>query len=281
MKIFTKNTMKWILLCLTCLVVVIFTGCGSREKQFNQPLAPTDSSIENSDLTLFFVGEEDYAPISFEENGQVVGISPDILREAFRRMGYKINLQLVPWRRAQEMVVNGEADGFFSPYKTPEREKNYTFTKEPLLIEKNIFVVRKDSMITYNGDISTLDKYTIGTLIGYATLEKYLEKKLITNVDKSSNTEIALNKLASGERNVDLVVNTNYILWYTAKKMNLTNSLKELSPPLAEIPSYLAFTKKKDFAEILVKFEFELQGMKKDGTYDKIIQKYIGDRKSN
>lgn len=45
---------------------------------------------------------------------------------------------------------------------------------------------------------------------------------------------------------------------------------------MSPIPSYLAFTKKKDHNETIAKFEVELQQMKKDGTYDRIIQKYIG-----
>lgn len=271
-----KNTIKWSLLCVIITIIVLFTGCASKEKPNNQQSTLVDSPVKNSDTTLFFLGEQDYAPISFEENGEVVGISPDIINEAFRRMGYKIKLQLVPWKRAQEMVKDGEADGFFSPYKSAERELLYTFPAEPLLIEKNIFMVRKDSTITYDGDISKLDQYGIGTLMGYTTLDKYIEKKIINNVDKSLSVEASLIKLVSGERKVDLVVNTDYILWYTAKKMNITSSVKELPPPLAEIPSYLAFTKRKDHSEIIAKFEVELQQMKKDGTYNRIIQKYIG-----
>ena len=87
--------------------------------------------------------------------------------------------------------------------------------------------------------------------------------------------ECSLHKLISGERKVDIIVNTDYILWYTAKKMKITSSVKELPSPLAEEPSYLAFSKEKDYTEIIAKFEIELQNMKKDGTYKKIIKKYI------
>lgn len=271
-----KNTIKWPLLCLIATLLILFTGCASKEKGNNQQPPLADSLAKNSDTTLVFLGEQDYAPISFEENGKVVGISPDIINEAFQRMGYKVKLQLVPWKRAQEMIKDGEADGFFSPYKSAERETIYIFPTEPLLIEKNVFMVRKNSMITYDGDISKLDQYGIGTLIGYTTLDKYIEKKIINNVDKSLSVEASLTKLVSGERKVDLVVNTDYILWYTAKKMNITNAIKELPSPLAEMPSYLAFTKKKDHSEIIAKFEIELQQMKKDGTYNRIIQQYIG-----
>lgn len=278
-RIFMKNAIKWPFLALFILVIVLFAGCGSQEKQTKQLLSVVNSPVKNNDHTFFFLGEQNYAPISFEENGQVVGISPDIITEAFRRMGYKIKLQLVPWKRAQEMVKDGEVDGFFSPYKSTEREKLYQYPTEPLLIEKNVFMVRKDSNIIYDGDMSKLKHYGIGTLIGYATLDKYIESKLINTVDKSLNVEASLNKLISKERQVDLVVNTDYILWYTAKKMNITDSVKELPLPLAEVPSYLAFNKEKDYTEVIAKFEAELKKMKTDGTYQQIIEKYIGKQK--
>ena len=271
-----KNIIRGPLFFLICIIFLLFTGCASQEKSANQPTSLSATTpIKDNDGTLLFVGEQDYAPISFTENDEVVGISPDIIREVFRRMGYKVKLQLVPWKRAQEMVKYGEADGFFSPYKSTERENHYVFPKEPLLIEKNVFMVRKDSTITYDGDISKLNQYGIGTLIGYAILENYIEKKLINNIDRSINVESSLHKLINGERKVDIIVNTDYILWYTAKKMKITSSVKELPSPLAEEPSYLAFSKEKDYTEIIAKFEIELQNMKKDGTYKKIIKKYI------
>lgn len=271
-----KNTLKWTFLGTLLLLMLLFSGCGSKETPTPQQHVNSTSPAQNNESALLFLGEQDYAPISFEENGQVVGISPDIIREVFKRMGYEVKLQLLPWKRVQEMVKDGEADGFFSPYKSVERQTLYTFPLEPLLIEKNVFVVHKDSSITYDGDISKLKSYGIGTLMGYTILDKHLENHLITNVDISPNVEASLNKLLSGERKVDLVVNTNYILQYTAKKMNITDSLKELSPPLAEVPSYLAFTKKKDQTALIANFEMELKKMKQDGSYQKILEKYLG-----
>jgi len=271
----SKNILNWSFICLLLYLCVLFTSCGSSEKQIIQQPVLTDTPIEDLDNTLFFVGEQNFAPISFEKEGAVMGISPDIIREVFHRMGYNVKIKLVPWKRALEMAKDNEVDGFFSAYKSAEREDIYIYPNESLLVEKNVFVVRKDSTITYDGDISKLDKHGIGTLIGYITLDKYIEKKIITNVDRSPNTEASLNKLMNGDRNVDLVVNTNYIIWYTAEKMGIADSLKELSIPLTETPSYLVFSKKKDRSEMVAKFEAELQRMKTDGSYDRIIQKYV------
>jgi len=269
------NKKFFLMLCIVVLLITSLTGCSSKEPAKTTEVAtlPITTSDEN---TYFLVGEQAYDPISFEENGEIVGISPDVIREAFKRMGYKVRLQLVPWKRAQEMAKTGEADGIFSAYKTPQREELYIFPQEPLLVEKNVFVVRKDSNLTYDGDMAKMKKYGIGTLAGYATLEKYLEKGILTQVDRSATTEEALNKLISGDHGVDLVVNTNYILSYTAKKMGKSDAIKELPISVTEEPSFLAFTKKKDLSTVMAKFEVELKKMKADGSFNAIVEKYIG-----
>lgn len=269
------NIKALVMILVLCLAGILF-GCTA------QPIvaAPAEeavasqSQIESADLYL--IGEEGYAPISYIENGEVVGISPDIIREAFRRMNMTVKLELAPWERCKQMVFEGYADGFFSPYMTVEREKNYQYAYEPLMIEKNVFVVKADSTITFNGDITSLKDYTIGTLIGYATLEEYIKEGVLTKIDYSAETSEALKKLLADGRGVDLYVNTNYIIWYNAKVLGVADQLRELETPLVENPSYLAFTRVRDMSDIARRFEETLKAMKDDGTYERILEKYIG-----
>lgn len=264
---------------LTCIVVLsggLIAGCGPTRQPSSQPSAvDTQTSATTNPNTLYLLGEDDFAPISFQENGEAMGIAPDVIRETFKRMGYRVRIELVPWKRAQEMVKDGDADGFFSAYRTSERETAYTFPAEPIIIERNVFVVRKNSNIKFDGDISKLSQYGIGTFIGYNTLDKYIESGQIVTVDRSGNINEGLYKLISGDRGVDLIVNTDYIIWYAAKKLNMSDQLKELSPPLTVNPSYLVFSKKKNMTEIAAKFGEELIRLKADGTYERIIKKYI------
>lgn len=264
-----------VLICCGLLLVGGLIGCGVKPAN---PEAPTTAKEVTKAIrdpnTLYFVGEEDYPPISFMENGQVEGISPEIIREAFSRMGYKVELELMPWRRAQDMVLSGAADGLFSPYWNPDREKKYLYAREPLLQENNVFFVRIDSKIEFDGNIGKMKDYTLGTLAGYETLNQYLKSGETLKLDISKTNEEALNKLIDPTRGVDAVVNTNYVLWYQAKKMNITDKVKELKTPLGINPSYLAFTKTKDMSEIADKFSAELFKMKGDDTYRKILGKY-------
>ncbi|MFZ6642987.1 substrate-binding periplasmic protein [Undibacterium sp. TC4M20W] len=74
-----------------------------------------------------------YPPYEYVEQGEVKGIAVDIVKEAFRLMGHQVSINIYPMRRSLEMVKNGEADGIFTVFKTPEREKYIIYSNEAVL----------------------------------------------------------------------------------------------------------------------------------------------------
>jgi polar amino acid transport system substrate-binding protein len=55
--------------------------------------------------------------------------------------------------------------------------------------------------------------------------------------------------------------------------------IKELSPSIDVIPSYLAFTKQRDYSEVIASFDTALS-MKNDQSFSVIYEKYLGPTKS-
>jgi len=270
-------------LLILCLLIIIGSFCVAcsnsipKQPPAAEPSTPTEVPSPGESATsktIFLVGEQNFTPISFEKNGQIVGINVEIIRKVFQRMGMTVKLELMPWERCKKMVEDGTADGFFSPFKTPEREKLYHFTGEPLMIEKNVLVVTKDSNIRFNGDIKAMNSYTFGIILGYATLDKYQKDGTITKINTNKTVSEALHKLVAGH-GIDIYVNNDLTVKYTAKQEGLSDKLKILDPPFSETPSYLAFTKKRDMSTIAAKFESELKKIKADGTYKKIMDSYI------
>ena len=63
--------------------------------------------------TIRFVYYNDNAPFGWEENGEMQGIYIDIVNEVFKkRLGIPVEHRGYPWKRAQMMVKNGDADGY-------------------------------------------------------------------------------------------------------------------------------------------------------------------------
>jgi len=74
---------------------------------------------------------------------------------------------------------------------------------------------------------------------------------------------------------VDIVPSNKYVALDILTKLKKTDEVKELAPEVQSIPSYIAFSKKKNLAKTRDSFDETLKKMKSDGTYDKIISDYF------
>src|SRR6266542_548071 len=54
---------------------------------------------------------QDFAPFSYEVNGVVSGPAADIIRKICGEARIDCSMHLLPWRRAQDEVANGTAQG--------------------------------------------------------------------------------------------------------------------------------------------------------------------------
>lgn len=51
------------------------------------------------------------------------GTAVDLVREVLEIMDIELTLIVVPWERAQQMVISGESDGFFAASQRDERDR--------------------------------------------------------------------------------------------------------------------------------------------------------------
>ena len=93
---------------------------------------------------LRFATDEDFAPYSFEHNGQPAGVAVEMAQQLARSIERPIDVTLQPWDQAQQALLNGEAD-FIGPMSvTPARRDLYDFTDTFFTFEY-VFLVRKDA----------------------------------------------------------------------------------------------------------------------------------------
>ena len=214
------------------------------------------------------------APYSFTENGEVKGIGVELVREAFRRMGQPAQISISPWARAMERIQAGTVDGLFNVYRTPEREVFADYS-ELLQDETVVLFVEKNSSIEFNGDLAALGKYKFSAVRGYSygkTYDKAVADKMVTNIQLITLTEQALRMLVT--KRTDVVPSGRHVGKYYLYKLGLQDSVRELSPPLETVPTYMIFPKKRDLAAVRQKFNAALQSMREDGSYDKIYQDF-------
>jgi polar amino acid transport system substrate-binding protein len=217
-----------------------------------------------------------YPPYEFEEQGEVKGIAVEIVEEAFRRMQQPIRIELLPWAKALKQVKNGKADAVFTAFKTQEREKFADYSREILINQTVSLFVRKDSKVIFDGDLEKLGRYKFGVVqnISYGKIfDDAVRNGYIQPIDVAETGQMNMQRLMEGR--FDILISNRYGAFYILKKLDKLDRVKELTPAMESVPSYIAFTKKKDLVPVRNTFDSTLREMMNDGTYEKILRSYL------
>jgi polar amino acid transport system substrate-binding protein len=223
----------------------------------------------------------DSAPTAYMQDGRPSGILADVVTEAFRRMGYQFEIQLMPWARCLAEVRSGGVDGIFSVFKLPERAEFLTYTSVPVITQVEAFFVPADSNLKFTGEMSQLGGLRIGTIRGTSygiKVDTALKTGVWPTVVETNNVDSLVGMLVL--KRIDLAVGYRHVVVEAARKKGDLSNIKELSPDIDEVPSYLAFSKQRDYSDVIANFDKALASMKDDHSFEAIYEKYLGPRKS-
>jgi len=205
-------------------------------------------------------------PLSLKDNN---GFLDQLMIEAFKRIGKSIKILHKPSKRSLKDTNEGRGDAEY--IRVAGLSKIY-----PNLIQVPVNVIdlgyvafsKRDDIKIENWN--SLTQYHVGILRGWKILEKNIKK---TDKRYSFNEPKHMFKLLENNR-LDLVVYGRYLGNVIIKEMGYDN-LSVLSPPLAVKPHYLYLHKRhKKLVSKLVK---SIKSIKKDGTYQKLKNKYLLD----
>jgi polar amino acid transport system substrate-binding protein len=81
----------------------------------------TAVSADSASLPIRVV-TENLAPYNMLENGEITGLSTDVVKAVFSRVGSTTRIELLPWARAYDLALNADNILIYSIARTPERE---------------------------------------------------------------------------------------------------------------------------------------------------------------
>jgi polar amino acid transport system substrate-binding protein len=110
---------------------------------------------------------QDFAPFNYEVKGVVSGPAADIIRKICSEMKIDCSMHLLPWRRAQDEVANGTAQGLFVIGWNEERAKTLYFSP-PILNTEYGFLVRDHNPLKFKQNLD-VKGYTVGAYLGLPT----------------------------------------------------------------------------------------------------------------
>ena len=217
----------------------------------------------------------DYPPYSFEAGGKLTGIVFDITSEAFARIGVSLDAKIKPWKRALVEARVGEVDVLFNALHTPERASYLTYVDFSVIDEEVVLIARKAMDSRFQGDFAAISNSSVAVPRGFSLgkrVDMAFETGLLTKVLANTSAE-ALRVLAAGR--ADYVATDRWTAAYVIAQHPSLSELEILSPAVEVTPTYIVFTKQRDFSGMARKLANELEKMREEGRLQQIINRYV------
>ena len=244
------STTILILLMLTALAAL--AGCGKQQ-------------TTGGDAKLRMIGNENMAFLEIVD-GSPTGFSADLAAEIADRLGRTLEVKIELFGELFTRLDDGECDIAMSAITiTPERRTEVDFS-DPYFSSGQALLVPIDSTIAGESD---LEGKTVGVLkdsVNQQKAEGIAGIKLILPFDVK---QPMFDALVAGA--LDAVIVDTPFAEYTAKETGKTRIAKVLT----EGDEY-GIAVKKGNAELVAKINEALAGIKQDGTYDRLYEKYFG-----
>jgi len=225
----------------------------------------------------FLVVTSNYPPYSFVEEGVPKGMAIDVLKAAFARMKVELRIEFLPFPRALRMFQHGEVDGLF-PCSFKEERVAYTmYPKEYLITDSMALFTRADTKIHFTGDINQLGDYYFGkqrdAFNGQAFTDA-VKSGVISKITEAEDQRNVVLMLVAGR--FDIAAAPRQVLLYYAKETGNLDNIKELLPALEKpVPAYLGIFKQSQHSALSTRFDQTVAQMRRDGSYQKIIDSYL------
>ncbi|WP_105147191.1 ABC transporter substrate-binding protein/permease [Streptococcus suis] len=224
-----------------------------------------------ADDTIDIVFDNAYAPFEFKDSDQIYkGLDVDIINEVAKRSGWTMNQSFPGFDAAVNAVQAGAADALMAGTTITEaRKKVFTFS-DPYFDTKIVIATTKANTISSYKD---LKGKTVGVKNGTAA-QNFLEEnkdKYGYNVKTFDTGDLMYNSLSAGA--VDAVMDDEAVIQYAIQQgQDLSIDIEGEA-----IGSFGFSVKKGSQYEYLVEdFNKALAEMKKDGTYETIMNKWLG-----
>ncbi len=235
-------------------------------------MALTVLSVSCVSATEITIVTDDFPPFNYVLNGQVVGMATEVVQAVLKEAGFQAEIDTYPWARAYNMALEDENVLIYCIRRIKKRETLFKWVGTIAPRKTYLYKLKTRADIV----LKTLDDakvYTIGCVREDAKLQ-YLEGKGFTITEIVTQEEQNIKKLQV-ER-IELTPYDELAFVYKVKELDLNLDSFEKAYFMDDISgeTYMAFSQ--HTSDVLVEsFRQALETIKSNGTYEKILQKYL------
>lgn len=218
---------------------------------------------------------EDYPPFNYAMNGELRGISVDIMVELFKRTNCGLvrnDIELLPWARGYNLTLKKNGFALFSTTRTEARENLFKWVG-PFAKTVIGLTARKDKHLTVNGT-GDLRKLQIGVVkddIGHQLLNQ--AKIADEQLDVVLTNDLNYKKLISGR--IDAFAYETSVARWGLKSLGENTADYELIHELKRGELYLALNPQIS-DDAVAELQSAFDQMIEDGTHRQILDRYLG-----
>lgn len=262
-----KRSQGVVLFCFLTSSLLSLVGCESKKApSFQEELVMGVSA--------------DYPPFEFRKEGQVVGFDRDLAQEIVKKLGYSLKIRDMDFSSLIPSLQSGQIDFAMSGITvTEERRKNIQFSS---IYYSSVFslLTRKEEKILNESELS---RKKVGAQLG--TVMEKLAKKMQQRVSDLKVVLLAKNCLLVEElkaKRIEAVIMEKAQAQIFAKTHDLTSfELPEWEQETVDgyaIAFPLEFKTKKQLQPL---FNQAIEALKKEGVFDEIYQRWLGEKHGN
>lgn len=200
------------------------------------------------------------------------GLDIDIAREALRRVGRQVQVELLPWKRVLLMLESGQADLTTTISRNAERDRFLRFTQSYRNGASYRFYTRRGSPLTLRS-LDDLAGRRLGIVEGFFYPQAITGRPDVA-VDTARDVGVLAQKLQAGR--IDVMVVTGIRGAWAIREAGLQEVLTRQPYAYAtDSPNYIAFARASREADLVAATRDALQQMLADGTVAAIERHYL------
>ena len=231
--------------------------------------------VKAEDVLRFVTLE--FSPFIYGKDQQVAGPGRDVIAAVCERAEIHCQFDIYPWRRAQELMKSGQADGMMVIGRNPKREEWLHFSP-PLFRTEYGFFVRQDNALSYREAVG-IAGYRVGVFAPSNTAtqlegirDRIAEAGLTPiEIDPRPDDAAGFRKLAAGR--LDAVFSNRDRGWDILKSEGLEGEIRYAGQHKA-IFYYSGITKAFPRQDLVERFFAAWRDLFEEGVAQKIIEGY-------
>lgn len=214
----------------------------------------------------------DYPPLVVVEDRAASdkGLATRVLRSAAKRAELALDIQVVPWVRAQKSTLDGTGELLYPVIRTAAREPLYEWVGPVARIDYQLFRLRSAQTVTVPASIDDFPKHRVGLVRADPVTAMLLAKGLHVKDEATSIAQLI--KMLLGDR-IDFIAATPEAMSYGLQLLGVdaqtVERVKPLNVLLTDGLAYVVTRRGMD-SETIRKLKRSLSDMRHDGSWDRV-----------